>query len=214
MPETPNTCSRLLTEAAKSILRPMGLIQKGRSRIWLDDQHWWVGKVEFLPSAFSKGSYLNVGCAWLWHPHAYSGYSLCQRIDRYHKFVDEEQFRLAANTLAQQAAEHVLHNRELFNDTSAVRRFYLKENAWGIWPWFDTAIACALSGESDRARHFFSKVADLDVNNYEWVLKAKAEAQQLRAMTFEPDNFRLAINERIKKARELAKLPPLTKAIF
>jgi len=29
--------SNMLTDAARHVLRPMGLVQKGRSRIWLDD---------------------------------------------------------------------------------------------------------------------------------------------------------------------------------
>ncbi len=44
--------TRLLTAAARSILRPLGCVQKGRSRTWLDDQDWWVGVVEFQPSAW------------------------------------------------------------------------------------------------------------------------------------------------------------------
>src|SRR5256885_11111558 len=53
--------SKLITAAAREILRPLGLFQKGRSRVWLDDQGWWLGVVEFQPSDWSKGSYLNVG---------------------------------------------------------------------------------------------------------------------------------------------------------
>ena len=62
-----NPHSRLITAAAREVLRPLGLFQKGRSRTWLDDRGWWLGVVEFQPSSFSKGSYLNVGAMWLWH---------------------------------------------------------------------------------------------------------------------------------------------------
>ena len=30
-------------------MRPLGLVQEGRSRTWLDDQAWWLGIVEFQP---------------------------------------------------------------------------------------------------------------------------------------------------------------------
>ena len=58
--------NREIATAAKSVLAPLGCIRKGRSRVWLDDQGWWVGKIEFQPSSCSKGSYLNVGASYLW----------------------------------------------------------------------------------------------------------------------------------------------------
>jgi len=59
--------NQLITRAARAELPPIGCIEKGRSRIWLDDQRWWVTVVEFQPSGRSKGSCLNVGACWLWH---------------------------------------------------------------------------------------------------------------------------------------------------
>jgi hypothetical protein len=44
------------------------LYAKGRTRIWLDDQSWWLGIAEFKPSNRKPGAYLNVGPMFLWHP--------------------------------------------------------------------------------------------------------------------------------------------------
>jgi hypothetical protein len=41
--------NRLVAQAAKEVLSPLGLTQKGRSRVWLDDHAWWLGVVEFQP---------------------------------------------------------------------------------------------------------------------------------------------------------------------
>src|SRR5689334_1392764 len=57
-----------IAAAAKAVLAPMGFRRKGRSRIWLDDHGWWVGVVEFQPSGWSRGSYLNVAASYLWKP--------------------------------------------------------------------------------------------------------------------------------------------------
>jgi hypothetical protein len=38
--------SRVVAEAASAALSPLGLVREGRSRIWLDDQSWWVGVAE------------------------------------------------------------------------------------------------------------------------------------------------------------------------
>jgi len=52
--------SRVIAEAASAALSPLGLVRKGRSRIWLDDQSWWLGVAEFKPSNWKPGAYLNV----------------------------------------------------------------------------------------------------------------------------------------------------------
>lgn len=59
--------SKIITKAAKSILQPMGLFQKGKSRVWIDDNDWFFTVVEFQPSGFTKGSHLNVAVDFLWH---------------------------------------------------------------------------------------------------------------------------------------------------
>lgn len=63
MPADPT--NSILNTGAREILRPMGRVRKGRSRTWWDDHGWWLINVEFQPSGFSKGSYLNVGICWL-----------------------------------------------------------------------------------------------------------------------------------------------------
>ncbi len=63
--------SKIIENVAKEMLAPLGLEQKGHSRLWLDDQGWWVILVELQPSGFSKGTYLNVGVNWLWYKMNY-----------------------------------------------------------------------------------------------------------------------------------------------
>lgn len=62
-----NEHGRIIAGAAKTALEPLGCKRKGQSRIWYSDQRFWVISVEFQPSGWSKGSYLNVGIKWLWH---------------------------------------------------------------------------------------------------------------------------------------------------
>src|SRR5436309_1568598 len=73
--------TKLLTAAARSVLRPLGLQQRGRSRLWLDDHGWWVVVVEFQPSGWSIGSYLNVGAMWLWFEKDYISFDYGSRIE-------------------------------------------------------------------------------------------------------------------------------------
>ena len=50
----------------KMTLAPEGLFRVGASRRWIDDNGYFVIQVEFQPSAYDRGSYLNVGISFLW----------------------------------------------------------------------------------------------------------------------------------------------------
>ena len=57
---------KIINIAAKKVLAPKGLFRKGASRIWMDDNGYFIIQVEFQPSGRSQGSYLNVGISFLW----------------------------------------------------------------------------------------------------------------------------------------------------
>src|SRR5262249_16802956 len=92
--------STLITRSARSMLRPLGLMQKGRSRTWLDDHGWWLCVVEFQPSAWSRGSYLNVGCCWLWQVKGYLSFDEGNRVENFSGFENEAQFADVSDRLA------------------------------------------------------------------------------------------------------------------
>jgi hypothetical protein len=45
--------TKLINAAARDVLRPMGIVQKGRSRLWYDNHGWWAGLIEFQPVSTS-----------------------------------------------------------------------------------------------------------------------------------------------------------------
>src|SRR5687767_12866016 len=87
--------SKIIAQAAKEVLAPLGFRRSGRSRLWLADHGYWLGVVEFQPSGFSKGSYLNVAAHWLWRPppHVMTfDYFHPDQTRPYIDFVDAAQF--------------------------------------------------------------------------------------------------------------------------
>jgi hypothetical protein len=116
--------SQLLTEAANRILKPLGFVQKGRSRFWRDDRGWFVIGVDFQPSSWSGGSYLNVGCNWLWMVQDHFAYDVGGRTEPFVKFENRDQFQDAANIMATQAAVAVESFRKQFPNTRAVYDYY------------------------------------------------------------------------------------------
>src|SRR3954454_23678833 len=113
--------SKILTVAAREVLDPIDLVQIGRSRTWLADQEWWLCIVEFQPSSWSRGSYLNVGCNFLWQVKDYVSFDLGDRVADagYSKFENEAQFTVVARKYAELAAVEVQKYRKLLSNVAA-----------------------------------------------------------------------------------------------
>src|ERR1022692_4746779 len=98
---------RILAAAARTALTPLGFWRKGRSRVWWADRGFWLAVVEFQPSSFSKGSYLNVAAHWHWGamPNVPSQDYILVHHRRWIDFEDANQFLPLADRLAREGAE-------------------------------------------------------------------------------------------------------------
>lgn len=160
-----NPANRLLNQAAREVLRPLGLVQKGRSRTWWDDHGWWVTQVEFQPSGFDKGSYLNVGIGWLWVPEErpYVPFDGGYRVEGFWQYQSPEQWEPVAHQLAERAADEVSSYRDLVPDLQAAAALCVREDlgykdglvGWHTWY---AAVASGLVGDVERARDRFEAV--------------------------------------------------------
>src|SRR6185437_1293682 len=74
--------TKLLNQAAQEILVPLGLMQRGPSRMWFHDHGWWLVVVSFESSSWSKGSYLDVAAMWLWDRKDYVSFDVGGRVER------------------------------------------------------------------------------------------------------------------------------------
>jgi len=214
MVKQPPVHSEMLTDAARQVLRPMGLVQKGRSRIWLDDHCWWQCVVEFQPSSWSRGSYLNVGCNWLWSVQDHLSFDEGNRVEPFSKFTDEIQFKAAARALAERAASEVARYRQLFPNVKSVSDYYLRHKPVGFWTNFHAGVACALAGRPNQARRFLREVLELRGDDNDWVLEAQTDAERLNLILDDTGIFRNVVAERVLRTRDLQKLPPLSTVDF
>jgi len=205
--------SKLITAAARKTLRPMGLRQRGRSRTWLDDHGWWLCVVEFQPSSWARGSYLNVGCCWLWSVKDYLSFNEGHRVEGFSEFEDPTQFDRVAARLAERAAQEVERYRELFPDVRRVSDFYLERSVNAFWPTFHAGVASLLSGRLDEARRFFAEVK-ADEDQRDWVRAAEADARELMAAASAAEKIQDLVGQRVCRARALLKLPPLDSLDF
>jgi hypothetical protein len=185
----------------------MQLVQKGRSRTWLDDHGWWLCVVEFQPSSWSRGSYLNVGCCWLWQVKDYLSFDEGSRVEGFHDFQDQTQFAAVAEQLARRAAAEVERYRGLFPSIRAVADYYVRNPREDFWPSFNAAVACGVAGDADAARRFFRNVSDPQGDDPDWVLAAQADAKELDGAIGDLSRFRDIVASRVQRTRELQKLP-------
>ena len=64
--ENKNIHSKIIKQVCKEILIPLGVFQKGTSRLYLDDNDYFFTVAEFQPSNWDRGTYLNIGLTFLW----------------------------------------------------------------------------------------------------------------------------------------------------
>lgn len=206
--------TEILNKAAKEHLQPLGLFQKGRSRTWLSDEGWWSIVVEFQPSGFSKGSYLNVACMWLWLVKPYVSFDLGSREEHFERFENEAQFGPLAQRFALRAAKLALKYRAQFPTVSQLSAYFLKHAPVAGWSSYDAGIAHALAGRSELAKKLLSESFSGDDRIIDWVIKARCDSELLGRMVDDTDRFRRVIEDRIHETRALFKLPKLDHVTF
>lgn len=201
--------SKLINKAAREILKPVGLVRKGESRIWLDDNGWWLTMIEFQPSSWSKGTYLNVGISWLWYPKEYLSFDIGYRENSFIEFKDEDTFLREAIELAEKAKNKVLTYRHSMSSPELAKEFVLKNTVGdeqNIWACLNKGIACLHASDIASAKtHLENVIQCSDVGG--WAVSVKNFAQSI--LSLKPKEQILAIQEAIMQSRKLQKLPEI-----
>jgi hypothetical protein len=208
--------SKIIAQVAREMLAPLGIFQKGRSRTWIDDRGWWIVVIEFQPSGFSKGSYLNVGAMWLWHEKDYFTFDVGNdvgcRIAKFVEYVDEKQFRPEAIKLAYAAKAEALRLRSQFASIHDAARYLPGQARRDENRWTELAAAIALGyvGKTFRARRFF-KTIERKKPTQEWDHRVREMAGGFADTLDRPEaDFRRNVKETILRTRKLLKLPERT----
>jgi hypothetical protein len=144
--------SRVIAEAAGTALSPLGLVRKGGSRTWLDDQSWWLGIAEFKPSSQKPGAYLNVGLMFLWHPADRYIFEIGGQAEGFSS-ADGTDFAQAVQAKAERAARDIAALRAAFGSADDVIRYYAPVSGrTSIYGQVNLATALALAGNMDHCR--------------------------------------------------------------
>ena len=199
--------SKILSRAAKHVLGPLGIYQKGRSRTWLDDLGWRLTVIEFQPSSWSRGSYLNVGVMWLWKPQDYHSFDLGYRVECFVEFQSETQFAQAAESLAIAARDKVEALRNELPTIHAAADVLLRNVGNGDtgWSLLNAGIACALAGRQSHAMNLLSQLIN-EPCTYPWERDRCAFATKIHGKLANLGAFRQEILSIIRATRQALKL--------
>lgn len=210
----PDVHSRLIAAAAREVLRPLGFQQRGRSRVWFADHGWWLIVIEFQPSAWSRGAYLNVAAKWLWTPTNYWSFDFSigpsSRIEEFRQFEGEEQFAVAARTLAEMAADEATRLRSALATISSVADRLAEKAARGGWDLYHAGIAAFLAGRQSLAQDYFTRLSLPDHDDHargEWLRELRESAAKYAALSDERERFLALLTDEVKQARHALRLP-------
>ncbi len=204
---------RIITSAARESLKPLGLNQQGRSRLWIDDHGWWLGVVEFTPPR-TAGSGLYVGAMWLWHDVDHLAFHVEGVRVGSELFRTEDQFTRVALDLSRQAAASVVALREKFLALPGAARYLMSRpvRRGFLWDSFDAGIAAALIGNPDAARDHFERVLREDPLA-PWMVEAQEKARELHAIAPDRDAVAAWVTRAVDSCRSKLALDPAPLAL-
>ena len=165
--------NKIINSAAKKILSPHGIFRKGSSRIWLDDNDYFLTVIEFQPSGYDKGSYLNVGLTFLWEATEGLNDALVFEFgDRVmingHQFVsyqNDEMFSEAMERFASEALKRAEEYRK-FKDLEYAKRTMAKNLKPNFWRVYNLAMLCFFKGDFKDGKKYFNEYLDRLKNSF------------------------------------------------
>jgi hypothetical protein len=210
--EVKRRASRLMREAGRRHLSPLGVVQMSRSaRMWTADRGWWLINVEFQTSGYSVGSYLNVGLQHLWIPRDYRvfEYSSRQPIEGYGQFVDLSRDDASAADAADSLARSARAAAEAWLGRlpeDRVHYEWLIASTRDVWHAVNAAFAHAALNDYAAAAALFGQVTSRIDPGVAW--QAELGLSAFAQMTIAPAAFEAEVDQRIRSARQILRLPP------
>ena len=124
-----NPHDQIIKQLCKDTLLPLGVFQKGTSRIYIDDNGYFFTVLEFQPSAYAKGTYLNAALHFLWNERDHISFDFPFgadiRVKNFVEYQNDEQFTREVIKYVQEASEQVLFYRKLQDIATA--KSYIKK---------------------------------------------------------------------------------------
>jgi hypothetical protein len=159
--------NKIITAAAKHALAPLGLRRHGKSRVWYDDHGWWSIVIEFQPSSWARGTYLNVGVCWHVYEKAHWSFDVGYREQPFSEARTDHQFSDAASDIADHARKCVESYRSRFSSIADAHRHYQSTAPKQDWGFYHAGVIAGLCGDISVARTRFDDLLSLP-KQHQW----------------------------------------------
>lgn len=198
--------NKIINQAARKVLKPCGLFQKGQSRLWIDDNGWFLILVEFQPSAYDKGSYLNVAVHYLWGYKDYLSFDYGHRVNEFVAYDgDENKFYSEMIKLSDKALDKVKDYRR-FNDMLCAKENILIYNGHASLSHelYNKMMICGLV-KDEKAKMFYKKLHEnTKYSQLGWEKEYYEElTENISPIIADNDKFQEYIVCKIQKSREM-----------
>lgn len=179
-----NEHGKLIAAAAKAALAPLGCRRIGQSRTWISDHGAWVVMIEFQPSAWEKGTYLNVWPSWLWLRMGSGDADI--RVGEYIPFESVQQFEPLVKELAEQGARTVLELRRRFRTLSDINAYFAGRVAGEGFPVYRAAMTAGLLGDITSSRNLLRRLKDWPPIGLQWQQMMQEECAAMAKLLDDP----------------------------
>lgn len=159
--------TRIINNTAKRILTPQQIFRIGSSRCWMEDNGYFLTIIEFQPSFYEKGCYLNVGISFLWEKSIGLnqitsfdfGYRVSVDGSEYASYRDLDKFTRDMDKFAQ-AALHKAAEYRKFSDMEYAKQMLMQKLAATphdrrFWELYDLAMLCFFKKDHDDGMYYF-----------------------------------------------------------
>ena len=201
--------NKIIKKVATEILNSYGIYRKGQSRTYIDDNGWFINVIEFQPSRWDKGSYLNIGINFNWYLQEYFSFDIGYRESYFTKFIDEKQFTEYINDLCVKSIKKLTEYRNNLKNLKEAEKLILKHNftSDNFWGNYHKGIISGLVYNINNLNKYFSKILNENDENIGWRIELKNKTNELRKIANDDINkFREKIIDLIKDTRKLKKL--------
>ena len=198
--------NKVLKKIALHRLTPHGIIQQGTSRTFLYDKGWWTIIIEFQPSSYSKGSYLNIGLDFNFYPRSYFAFTYGSRENSFQEATDEKQFSQIINHqcdfIITRVKELQLKCRDIWAATATFKKQFRKDP----WDKFDLGVLYGLTGQHGKSKSLLEQLIN-EKCQHEYEFARQQLAIQILSWFENSEVFPLKIKYLINETRQLKKLP-------
>ena len=203
-----NPHSKIITKKAREMLLPLGVKQKGRSRLWIGDEKWYVILVEFQPSKARKGTYLDLGITWLWYPKPYFSYDVGGKQGQFVEYKSDEQFLQSFTSLTKDVPHKINNIKNSLSTMQGAYQYASTSNNLGKdegWLNLNLGVLAILAGKRKTGVDLLKSVESKEVKT-SWQEERRIFCETLISKSQNLDELKLWIEEQIILSREMKKI--------